>query len=262
MPMFKLTPAREKELEKIAKDLPDKSFKDLYGKNWKSVKIATAMNILKKKYGYKTEETMKTFKQIRERYRGKYPPSMVAKAVEIALSMGGNMTGAYKKIEKMKRGLGDDPIVSDALRKANEAVQEESNTNVREGTWAIPETKAELKKLIELLANPFPATRPAQIEKFIKQIPVGDDELYDDLEEHMYEKEGDDLKRPLKKVSSFDKIFLNVVAGESLNGRWLKGKTQGNKFIATHHYFDGIFEKAMKRKSGKFRPKRMQRIEL
>ena len=45
---FILTPAREKELEKIAKDLPDKSFKDLYGKDWKSIKIATAMNILKR----------------------------------------------------------------------------------------------------------------------------------------------------------------------------------------------------------------------
>ena len=52
---FELTPAREKELEKIAKDLPDSSFKKLYGKDWKSVKIATAMNILKKKYGYKTD---------------------------------------------------------------------------------------------------------------------------------------------------------------------------------------------------------------
>ena len=29
---FVLTPKREKELEKIAKDLPDSSFKKLYGK--------------------------------------------------------------------------------------------------------------------------------------------------------------------------------------------------------------------------------------
>jgi hypothetical protein len=50
---FKLTPAREKELEKLAKDLPDKDFKARYGKDWKSVKIATAMNMLKKKYGFK-----------------------------------------------------------------------------------------------------------------------------------------------------------------------------------------------------------------
>ena len=50
---FKLTPAREKELEKLAKDLPDNDFKKRYGKDWKSVKIATAMNMLKKKYGFK-----------------------------------------------------------------------------------------------------------------------------------------------------------------------------------------------------------------
>jgi len=116
---FKLTPAREKELEKIAKDLPDADFKKRYGDRWMEVKMATAMNILKKKHGFKTEEKMK-FKDLREKYRSKFKASEVAKAVEIALSMGGNMTGAYKKIEKIKRGLGDDPVVKDALRTANE----------------------------------------------------------------------------------------------------------------------------------------------
>ena len=66
------------------------------------------------------------FKEIREKYRSKFPASLVAAAVKIALDMGGNMTGAYKKIEKMKRGLGDDPIVKDALRLANENVNEET----------------------------------------------------------------------------------------------------------------------------------------
>jgi len=64
------------------------------------------------------------FKQLREKYRSKFPASLVAAAVKIALDMGGNMTGAYKKIEKMKRGLGDDPMVKDALRLANEDVNE------------------------------------------------------------------------------------------------------------------------------------------
>jgi len=66
------------------------------------------------------------FKEIREKYRSKFPASLVAAAVKIALDMGGNMTGAYKKIEKMKRGLGDDPMVKDALRLANESVNEET----------------------------------------------------------------------------------------------------------------------------------------
>ena len=60
------------------------------------------------------------FKELREKYKSKYPSALVSAAVKIALDMGGNMTGAYKKIEKMKRGLGDDPIVKDALKQANE----------------------------------------------------------------------------------------------------------------------------------------------
>ena len=64
------------------------------------------------------------FKQLREKYRSKYPASLVAAAVKIAIDMGGNMTGAYKKIEAMKRGLADDPIVADALKQANESVNE------------------------------------------------------------------------------------------------------------------------------------------
>ncbi len=67
---------------------------------------------------------MKNFIEIREKYRSKFPPALVAAAVKIALDMGGNMTGAYKKIERMKRGLGDDPMVKDALRLANESVEE------------------------------------------------------------------------------------------------------------------------------------------
>jgi len=68
---------------------------------------------------------MKNFKEIREKYSSKFPPALIAAAVKIALDMGGNMTGAYKKIERMKRGLGDDPVVKDALRMANENVNEE-----------------------------------------------------------------------------------------------------------------------------------------
>ena len=50
---------------------------------------------------------------------------LIQKAVKIAMDMGGNMTGAYKKIERMKRGLGDHPVVMNALRLANESVNEE-----------------------------------------------------------------------------------------------------------------------------------------
>jgi hypothetical protein len=49
---------------------------------------------------------------------------LVQQAVGIALQMGGNMTGAYKKIEKLKRGLGNHPVVKAALKIANEEVKD------------------------------------------------------------------------------------------------------------------------------------------
>ena len=58
--------------------------------------------------------------------------------------MGGNMTGAYKKIEAMKRGLADDPIVADALKQANESV----NEDIVRGNEVHAKTKRELKAAI------------------------------------------------------------------------------------------------------------------
>jgi len=51
----------------------------------------------------------------------------IKKALVIAKKMGGNMTGAVKKIEKLNRGLSDEPDVASALRKANESVNEAEN---------------------------------------------------------------------------------------------------------------------------------------
>jgi len=48
----------------------------------------------------------------------------VLKAIKIAKSMGGNMSGAVKKIEKIQKGLSKQVEVEDALRTANESVNE------------------------------------------------------------------------------------------------------------------------------------------
>jgi hypothetical protein len=49
----------------------------------------------------------------------------IQKAITIAKKMGGNMTGAVKEIEKIARGLSDDPSVRAALKTANEELEEE-----------------------------------------------------------------------------------------------------------------------------------------
>ena len=51
--------------------------------------------------------------------------AMIQKAIDIASSMGGNMTGAVKRIEKIKRGLSKNKNVANALRLANEEVVSE-----------------------------------------------------------------------------------------------------------------------------------------
>ena len=247
------------------------------------------------------------FKQLREKYRSKFPSSLVSSAVKIALDMSGNMAGAYKKIEAMKKGLSKDKLVQDALRQANESVNEgkytaysdlllmkariidkegpksdklpavdsqirivmkrlgiKEGTEIQEGTWQTPKNKAELRKLMNLVAKPVFATKPSDIDKYMKQMPFGDDELYDDLESLFYAKDSDGkVARPIKTLNKFPKTDLNQVAMDSLNGRWLTAKKKGNGWDITHINFDfDEVEEAMKRKSGNIRPGRRMKVDL
>ena len=53
-----------------------------------------------------------------------FPKSKVQKAIQIAKDMGGNMTGAVKKIEKFFPGMTLNTDVQDALRQANEGMKD------------------------------------------------------------------------------------------------------------------------------------------
>ena len=57
-----------------------------------------------------------------------FSSSLVKKAVKIAADMGGDMSGAVKVIEKLKKGLSKDKAVVDALQLANE--QKEGSSRV------------------------------------------------------------------------------------------------------------------------------------
>jgi hypothetical protein len=54
-----------------------------------------------------------------------FPSALIDKAIKVAKSMGGNMTGAVKKIEKIKKGLSKNGRVEYALQQANESDIEE-----------------------------------------------------------------------------------------------------------------------------------------
>ena len=261
---FELTPAREKELEKIAKDLPDSSFKKLYGKNWKSVKIATAMNILKKKLGFKEEKTKMKFTELREKMSGSKLTGQeistwyrknkdvdkaarkdknVKKAVEIALDHGGAMNFAIKKIEKIKRGLADNPHVAKALSFANFG---EDKDTISEGTWAVPDSYPKLVKLQKFLSKPHKAKTAKDVEKFTNDVYsfFGDDSFFDDLGAYastLPGGENDEDGKPypkdymdrMKKYNTIKKgTDLNLVLMKQL-GDWTGGvlKFKGNKIV-------------------------------
>jgi len=69
-------------------------------------------------------EEVKTFSQVIN--EGRFPKKLVKMAMGVVWDKryaGGNMTGAVKAIEKIKKGLSDDPDVRNALRLANEDIQ-------------------------------------------------------------------------------------------------------------------------------------------
>ena len=65
-----------------------------------------------------------------------FQKTAIKKAIDIAKKMKDNMTGAVKKIEKMNRGLSDQPDVAAALKKANESINEMPNFD--RGTSGLP----------------------------------------------------------------------------------------------------------------------------
>ena len=105
-----LSKGQIKKVHKMADDLPKKDFKDRYGKEkGDAVRYATATNIVKKKEGIK--ETPEGF-------------ALVSKAKEIAKKYSGDMTKAVAEIEKLQKGLSKNSSVADALKKANESLEE------------------------------------------------------------------------------------------------------------------------------------------
>ena len=83
-----------------------------------------------------------------------FPKSKVDKAVKIAHDMGGNMTGAVKKIEKYFKGMTLHSKVRDALQQANESVNENNmGDKLWEACWKGYEKKGMKKMFGKMYPN-------------------------------------------------------------------------------------------------------------
>ncbi len=98
-----------------------------------------------------------------EEAKSKFSKSLVKKASELALKMGGNMTGAAKKIEKMKKGLSDDPEVKAALQLANEEVNEDVVEEAHKMNEA-EDNKAKYKAFFDKALKKFGVDSPAELK--------------------------------------------------------------------------------------------------
>lgn len=98
-----------------------------------------------------------------EEAKSKFSKSLVKKASELALKMGGNMTGAAKKIEKMKKGLSDDPEVRAALQLANEEVNEDVVEEAHKMNEA-EDNKAKYKAFFDKALKKFGVDSPAELK--------------------------------------------------------------------------------------------------
>jgi len=88
---------------------------------------------------------------------------LVKKAVETALKMGGNMTGAVKKIEQMKKGLSKDKEVAAALQLANEEVSE-AVIEEAHAMNTLLEDKAKYKAFFNKALKKFGVKSPGELE--------------------------------------------------------------------------------------------------
>ena len=168
----------------------------------------------------------------------------IKKAVEIALDHGGAMNFAIKKIEKIKRGLADNPHVAKALSFANFG---EDKDTISEGTWAIPDSYEKMQKLQNLyLAKKMPGTK-SNAKKFADKLYslFGDDSFFDDL-----------LRIEMKPDPKVDLRDILVKHLEDWN---MKFKKAGSEIMITHApkswwEKEEVEETAKKRKSGNIRP--------
>ena len=168
----------------------------------------------------------------------------IKKAVEIALDHGGAMNFAIKKIEKIKRGLADNPHVAKALSFANFG---EDKDTISEGTWAIPDSYEKMQKLQTLyLSKKMPGTK-SNAKKFADKLYslFGDDSFFDDL-----------LRIEMKPDPKVDLRDILVKHLEDWN---MKFKKAGSEIMITHApkswwEKEEVEETAKKRKSGNIRP--------
>jgi hypothetical protein len=97
------------------------------------------------------EDITKKYQEGKEDVNEKaFSSSIIAKAIKVAKSMGGNMTAAVKKIEKMEKGLSKNGRVEFALQKANEGLGDKFSKKLSKFNKKNQKSRDAMKKYAKL----------------------------------------------------------------------------------------------------------------
>ena len=99
------------------------TYKDSVGRKKTDIMRAKNSNLAKRDFSASNKgRGFKILKVVKEGTTQKFKSAVIDKAVKIAKSMGGNMTAAVKKIEKIEKNLSKNGRVEYALQQANEGL--------------------------------------------------------------------------------------------------------------------------------------------
>ena len=99
------------------------TYKDSVGRKKTDIMRAKNSNLAKRDFNASNKgRGFKILSVVKEGTTQKFKSSVIDKAVKIAKSMGGNMTAAVKKIEKIEKNLSKNGRVEYALQQANEGL--------------------------------------------------------------------------------------------------------------------------------------------
>ena len=168
---------RKEKLRTNERKLPAdlQKFNELYKKNLETAlanrgvdNVRDVPENMKEKMFQKVEEASYSNKQIK-----------MAKGIAFDKRYkGGNMTGAAKQMEKIKKGLSDHPDVSDALRRANEeVVQEKMATKDHDGDGKIESGKDEYFGSRDKAIKKAIAKRGKKLQDSVIDVMLGREEL-------------------------------------------------------------------------------------
>ena len=189
-----------KEKLKDERKLPDdlQKFNELYKKNLETAlsnrgvdNVRDLPEQLKDKMFQKVDEASYSGKQIK-----------MAKGIAFDKRYkGGNMTGAAKQMEKIKKGLSDHPEVSDALRRANEeVVTEKMATKDHDGDGKIESGKDEYFGSRDKAIKKAMAKRGKKLQDSVIDVMLGREQLPEGAKEDaMRDMRGDKDLAPPKK---------------------------------------------------------------